>query len=327
MKIKNKKQNQGLTLIELIVSVAILIIITSMSVMGLSSETSKTRDARRLSDLKIISDSITTSHTKGSPVKYDVNYTTTGSNNYIVTNIFQEDSGGDAKQHSSIRVLRNAYAVTITDDFIDGTIVAKISRDPKGMPYLAAFINNNTYQLFATLENSETKVQRAFIQGTLKSGSVLDTLTEDLAHDSSQLIVGSSDQFIVGDIITIDSEEMVVHGIDISQSIVYVNRLSSFPKPHNEGAVIKLKEFAPGADSLLCYGSLAKIMPRDDKYQEVPSPPPIKDARGNMIGMPGGIDSTYVCAGNIVPIFKDPKYPEGSIVHGGKIVPYTVLNQ
>ena len=325
MKSKNK---QGLTLIELVVSVAILVIITTMSAVALSGETSKARDSRRFADLKTIEDAISSSNSKNRAIKYNQNYVTTGIDSYLVTNVFQEDS--NANSHRGVRILRNAKTVEIGKSFIEGTILSKISRDPKGQAYLAAFLNDNLYQLFGVKENAETKIPRAIVQGTFQAGSVVDNLLEDISNTDQILKVGNAKQFIMGDVISIDNEEMVVIATIFASNEIVVTR-SSTSRVHKMDVPIKIAKFAPGAESLLCYGKLAEIKFMYAGYRNIEGDVKlIKDANGNGIPLPPNsityADDNYVCAG-FLESPKNEEILEGSITNGGLVIPYAVNSQ
>lgn len=251
MKILSHKK--GFTLVELIIVVSIIAVLASLAFMALSGETAQARDSKRLSDLKTFEDAIATSNGKNKKIDYAGLGTIAGP---VTTNT------GD------LYPLRGAYLVQIQNGLFDSDVIPTIPRDPKGAQYIGAFFSTTDYQLLATKENSDTKIETALVRGSFKEGAIIDVLTADTddAYAAGEYIdVANPSRFIAGDIIKVDSEYMVVMGANTVTKRVYVFRDASLPaagagtsplKVHNKGTSIKLYDSAPGAESLVCLGGV-----------------------------------------------------------------------
>jgi prepilin-type N-terminal cleavage/methylation domain-containing protein len=272
----NIKQKQGFTLVELIIVVAIIAVLASLAFMALSGETSQARDSKRVSDLKVFEDSLSTSNGKNKTINYEKD--NVGKNHLGdpriddngTVDIVEGPNTHTLETNAGIlKSIRGAYLLPIIDGIFDSDVLPTAARDPKGSYYLAAFLSNTDYSFYGTKENPETKIATAIVRGSFKEGAILDTLMKNLGglDTNIELSVANPNRFVRGDIIKIDDEYMVVRGYDPDNSILEVTRgydpddnSGSDPdsiKVHNKGASIKLMNSANGGDSLVCLGIAA----------------------------------------------------------------------
>jgi prepilin-type N-terminal cleavage/methylation domain-containing protein len=238
----------GFTLIELIIVISIIAVLSSLAFLSFTGETSHARDSRRKTDLKTIDDAIAMSNAKQRPVSYLSPNITTGNEeiNKLTTN------------NAEVRVLRYATAFFLDKGLIDSSILAKISRDPKGMPYLAAFLHNNVYQLGATLENPETQVEEVFLRGSFQEEAILDNILVEIDNNDRLLSVANSQQFLRGDVLQINTEQVLVEDISIATDMILVTRgyNSTTATLHDKRTPVKLIDLPSQAKSLYCLGDL-----------------------------------------------------------------------
>ena len=256
------KQKKGFTLIELIIVVSIIAVLSSLAYISLSGETAQARDSKRQADLKTLENAIAMSNAQGRSISYlDPVTTGTGAGDTITT------TAGD------VRVLRNASMFQLGSGFINSTILASIERDPKGSPYMGAFINSNQFQLIATLENSTTNDQEVHLVGSFKENAIVDNILVSIDNNDKLIPVGSGGQFVRGDVIQIGSEKMQVEdvsvdsgGSDLEAIIVCrgYNDLTSTcdgtgATVHKNRDVVQVTNFAANASSLFCLGTLQAL--------------------------------------------------------------------
>jgi len=241
------KKQSAFSLIELIIVVTIIAVLASIAYISLSGESAQARDVRRLSDLKTLEDSVAMSNAQGRTVNYLSPITTNPAQSL-------KTSEGD------IRVLRNAQMFFVDAGMIESTVLGTISRDPRGSPYLAAFISKNLFQFGATKEKPETQIAEAFITGAFKAESVIDNTLTSIDNNDRLLSVANAKQFITGDIISIDNEDMTVDYIDFTNNFIVVTRAVS-SVPHDARARIILKQMPANVSSLFCIGALTALIP------------------------------------------------------------------
>ncbi len=318
-------KKKGFTLVELIIVVAIIAVLASISFMALSGETSEARDSRRLSDLKTIEDSVSTSNAKNRTIDYDTSDSiTTSTTQGIITNISTVASAGAIiADDKVVRVLRNAKALEIGNTLVDATILSNVARDPKGMPYVGAFLTDNLYQIIGVKENAETRIPTAIIKGSFKEGAVVDNLINDITNVATSITIGNADQFIAGDVIIVDSEKMAISGVDISTETITVMRgyNSTTAKIHNKKAPIKLATFSPDADGLLCFGKLKALTGGTGTPIDMNDDGDTSDSGIDISTLTG--DTTYICD---EPTTQGSIY-EGAIIDDGRTIPYDVNTQ
>ncbi len=251
---KSNKLKKGFTLVELIIVIAIIALLASLAFMALSGETGRTRDTRRDADLNHIENLIVTANSKGETIRHN------NAVAEITTNL------GAA---NGINAIRGAKLVSVGSTLFDTTL-ATPNADPKGTSYIAAFVNDNIYQIIGTKENPDTAVPTAVVKGNVREGAVVDQVRANIGLIADEILVSNPDQFVVGDVITIDNEDMVVAGYSANRSTISVYGINTLTgaiplrsvgvvgniATHNAGAKVKMKYFAPRAGGALCLGKL-----------------------------------------------------------------------
>ncbi|PCI25072.1 hypothetical protein COB57_02530 [Candidatus Peregrinibacteria bacterium] len=254
-----KKQSIGFTLVELIIVISIISVLATLAFMSFSTETASARDAKRDGDLRTYENVIATSSSQNKRIRYTEDAADTG-----------RDGSGDQGARESISTnngtitpLRGSYLMPIQSGVFESDVIATAERDPKGSPYFGVFISDKTYQLFGTKENPDTQTPAAFVTGSFKEGALVDVLRSDVDSSATVIPVSNPIQFIAGDIISIDDEEMTVVTFnnvvgDGGHKTVTVTRASNGTTAvlHNKEIKIKLKTSRAGGTSLLCLGQL-----------------------------------------------------------------------
>lgn len=236
---------------ELIIVIAIISLLASLAFMAMSGETGEARDTRRISDIKNIEDLIVTSNAKSLSINHG------SSTAEITTNL------GVA---NGVNPLRGAYLVSVAGTLFN-LATASPNTDPKGTSYIAGFINNNSYQIIGAEENPETGIPTAIVSGSFREGVIVDQTRAAIGLVTDEILVSNPDQFVAGDVITIDNEDMVVAGYNAKRSTIAVLASSVDIPPrsdgvvgnmavHSKGAKIKLKYLAPRAGGIFCLGKL-----------------------------------------------------------------------
>ena len=284
------KNLKAFTLVELIIVVAIITVLSSISFISMSGETSNARDAKRRADLQAIDSAIMASNAQNRELRYTGHVTSgTAKENQIEKNV------------GKIYVLRNAKMLDLNTGFVPPSLLPKIARDPKGDRYLGAFLTSNMYMLAATLENADTKISTALVVGTFQKEAVLDRVTSDVSSDSMVVQIGKPGQFVTGvaftniegtadiyrgetvsdyasdptgatpdsfnstsngDIIRIDNEEMAIFSVDFINNQLYVIRgwNDTTIAMHNQKAEVALVDYATGASGLFCVDSTNTVV-------------------------------------------------------------------
>jgi prepilin-type N-terminal cleavage/methylation domain-containing protein len=250
MYMKNKKII-GFTLVELIIVISIIAVLSTLAFISLQGEPGLARDARRKSDLKTLQDALSMSAAKRRPVTHLTPSITTNPVQFLST------SAGE------IRVLRNATAFEVGAGMIDSSILGTVSRDPRGAPYLIAFLSDTIFQIGATLENPVTKIEEALIRGSFQEEAVLDTILSDIDNNDRVIPVSKANQFIRGDIIQIGTEKILINEVSAGSNILIVTRGygGSTSTVHTNRESIKIVSFATDASSLFCEGGLVSLAP------------------------------------------------------------------
>ena len=299
---QNKK---GFTLVELIIVVSIIAVLASLAFMALSGETAQARDSKRLADIKVFEDAIATSNGKNKKIDYN-NSTDNGSvpDDYSTVTSYQVTTSA-----GTLTPMRGAYLVPVKSGIFDSDVIPTIPRDPKGAPYYGAFLSATDYQIFGSAENPDTKVATAIVRGSFKEGAILDVLTNDIAVGDGTIPVASARRFVKGDIVKVDSEEMLVVSFNTTTNIVTVTRAQNGTTAavHNKGASVKLKTAATGADSLVCLGT-------------------IQDADGGAIANAANYQAAVTGAAAIGAVCDNSTISAsaGSLTDGGITLPYNV---
>lgn len=247
----------GFTLVELIIVVTIISVLASLAFMALSGETAQARDAKRMNDIKIFENAIATSNGKNKKIRYTLDFETISRNPQTAS--YLTNAG-------SFQALRGGYLIPLMPGIFDSDIIANMPTDPKGAYYLGVFLSETDYQLFATKENSETKIPTAYVKGSFREDAVIGVLLNDVSMSSSYISFPDPTRFVAGDIIKIDSEYMVVTGINATTQRVMVYRDARLPlgvnnsngiTVHSKVTPVRLYRSAPNANSLLCKGTLS----------------------------------------------------------------------
>jgi prepilin-type N-terminal cleavage/methylation domain-containing protein len=240
------RKQKGFTLVELLIVIVIIATLASVAFFSLSGETSNSHDAVRKKDLNTFQDAVLNTLAKG----YLINK---GAQNQITTNY--KDSSSDFVLLNSIR---GATITFINKNTFEESILKEVSTDPKGIEYIAVFLNNNIYQFFSTLENEfGPGIQTALVQGTLRAGAQFDILSSKVSIGDAQLKVFHADSFIIGDTLKIEDEEFTVAGVIDSQTVDITGDAAT--KIHVKGSSVFLSAFAPNADTLLCVGPVVDV--------------------------------------------------------------------
>ncbi|PCI25071.1 hypothetical protein COB57_02520 [Candidatus Peregrinibacteria bacterium] len=265
-------KNKGFTLVELIIVIAIISVLATLAFMSFSTETAQARDAKRDNDIKVFEDAISTSNSKDKPIRFTKDFVgktdggvdraddsaTTTVTEGPDTHVLQSSSG-------SLKAIRGGYLLPVQTGVFDSGIMQTVANDPKGNPYLVAFVSKTDYLFLASKENPTTKITTAMVKGTFKPGATLDSIREQLtggASAATTIKVSNPTRFVAGDVVRIDDEYMVVRGYDETLSTLSVVRgydldaatgvNISTQAVHNIGADIKLYQPATKGDSLAC---------------------------------------------------------------------------
>jgi prepilin-type N-terminal cleavage/methylation domain-containing protein len=260
MKFNSITHRKGFTLVELIIVIAIIAVLASLAFMSMSSETGNARDSSRKQDVSTFENAIATSNSKNRPIVFGTATTL-------------------ATTAGTLNTLRGAFIKEIDDSVFEPTILQKVSEDPSKNKYIGVFLNDNMYQLFATLENPDTGVSTTLIGGTFKEGVIIDTVVDngtsntDVASGDTTVKVQKASKFLINDTVTIGSEDMLVTGITGNVLTVTRAQNSTTAAKHLRGSSVKLKTFAEGAltngvatlpdssgKSLLCLGTLVDFV-------------------------------------------------------------------
>ena len=269
------KNQKAFTLVEL------LIVVVIVAFFALSGETSNSHDAVRKKDLNTFNDSVLNSLAKGRSINM-------GSQDQITTNY--KDSGSN---FVILNTLRGATVTTINEGTFEKSILKDLSKDPKGVEYIAVFLNKNIYQFFSTLENEYGPgVETALVKGTFKSGMRVDILNNKVSIGDTQLKVFHANSFVIGDTIKIENEEFTVAGIIDAQTVDITGDPAT--KIHVKGSPVFLHAFAPNADTLLCVG-------------------PVLDVDANI----STLDDRTCSVGDL-------SVPQGTISNNSQLVPYSL---
>lgn len=262
----------GFTLVELVIIIAIISVLASLAFLMLSSETAQARDSKRMSDIKIIENSIDATLGKNKDFQYAIDFEHTS--RVTDQDSYQTNTG-------FFFPLRGGFLIPLMNGVFDSSILPQVPLDPKGGSYLAVFLSPKNYQIFGTLENVDTKIPTAYVKGPFQEGAILDKISADIDTDVNLIIVSHPENFVAGDVIRIEGEYMVITGLDIPNKTVFVYRDQKLPdgngtdnakEVHNTGAYVKLYRSAPGAKALLCknglgnasVGNKAKTVASDD---------------------------------------------------------------
>lgn len=244
---------KGFTLVELIIVIAIIAVLASLAFMSMSSETGNARDSSRKQDISTFENAIATSNSKNRPINFGTATTLTTTAGVLNT-------------------LRGAKIVEIDETVFEPTILQKISQDPSKNKYIGVFLNENMYQLFATLENPDTGTSTALLGGTFKEGVILDTLAADMALAATEITVNDASKFLEADTLTVGTEDFIIAagGVNATTNVLTVTVAATVK--HLKGSQVKLKTFPKGVDttpansiddssgkSLLCVGTLVQL--------------------------------------------------------------------
>lgn len=237
-----KTTTYGFTLVELIIVVSIIAVLAAFSFIALSGETSNAKDAKRNTDLKIIEDSISSSNAKARTINYGTK-TGAGASNRIQTNI------------GYVGAIRGAKIVEVNENLFDATILPTVPLDPTGSKYLAAFLTDNLYQIISVQDNIDAP-SSALVRGSFRSGVILDKISADITVGATSLPIRNSSQFLVGDILTINEEDVTITAIPDGQTLT-VTRASNATtaKQHPKTSGIEIKTFVANGEGLICFGT------------------------------------------------------------------------
>lgn len=300
------KIQKGFTLVELIIVLTIITVLSTLAFVSLSGETALARDATRKQDLKTMDDAIAMSNARNRSITY------------LTPNITTGTGAGDIIKTSSgdIRVLRNATAFEVGSGFVDSTILATVSRDPKGSPYLIAFLHENVFQIASALENPVTKIQEAYLKGSFQKQAVLDNLLVAIDNTDKLLAVGKANQFVRGDVIRIDSEDIYVDDVSSAKNYIIVTRgyNSTVASVHDSRSSVKIIDFPTNASSLFCLGSLTTLA-KSAADASALTVAQVPDDLSTLDLSTVILDDMYTCTTG------------GDISDGGSIVPYNASLQ
>ena len=304
-----------------------LLSLLAVAPMHIAGETAQARDAKRMNDIKIFEDAISTSNSKDRPIRFTKDFVgkTDGGVDRADDPATDRIEGSDTHllQTSAgyLKAIRGGYLLPLqVGNFYSG-IMQTVPSDPKGNRYLAVFMSKFDYSFFASNENPATKISTALVRGTFKPRMTLDNTREQLSGGASAattIKVSNPTRFVAGDIISIDDEYMVVRGYDAQLSNLYVVRGYDLDAAtglnvatqviHNIGADIKLYQTATKGDSLVCITS-------DIAYLNTITSNSIgENIYQGTFSFPGVVGT----AGKVCGENSDP------IVDGGVIVPYLV---
>ena len=190
--------------------------------------------------------------------------------------------------------LRRSHIVTLNKSIFPSSKLDNLMfKDPLvESNYILAYLNNDAYQIFSIKELKQGGIE-SYVVGPFKSDAVISKTKADIGSDEYdyEIEVFNSKYFVIGDVISINDEDMVIEDIDISSDIITVSRDALKRKFHTSGSEVKITNMNEDAQSLLCLGAVTSY----------------KDS--------------MVCTKNKIV---DSVPVRGSIINGGKITPYAL---
>jgi prepilin-type N-terminal cleavage/methylation domain-containing protein len=317
----------GFTLVELIIVVAIIAVLATLAFMSLSGETAKARDSKRVSDIKVFEDAVSTSNGKNKRINYTED--TVGKNHDQVARNDPTSNVFDTLETNSgyLQPIRGSSLIPIVNGVFDSDVIPTAPRDPRGSYYFGAFLSATDYSFYGTAENPETKIPTAIVRGSFKEGMILDIVMANVSGSAAatEIQVANASRFVRGDIIRIDDEYMAVVGyLNDTESKLVVQRGydptgnngldTASINVHNQGAAVRLVTSAPGGESLLCLGTLAEATAETIIEASAPT-------TGFTTGFTLGALGTAIAGNVCTDTTSDEK---GAITDGSRKLPYRV---